>query len=115
MAEDSLQIEIAADAGEDLGRILVALVRDSNGEPLADCKVELSIEGDGTFHAPRHVIQVELVSNQNGEIYEIWYEYPRYEPRRALKSTVWARCDAPGIQISIADIFEPGLHRYRQL
>ncbi len=115
MAEDSLEIVIAADAGEDLGRILVALVRDSNGEPLADCKVDLTIEGDGTFHAPRHVTQVELVSNQNGEIYEIWYEFPRYEPRRALRSTVRARCDAPGSQISIADIFEPGLHRYRQL
>ena len=115
MADDSLEIVIEADAEEVLGRVLVVLIRDSTGEPLADSTVYLTIEGDGGFDAPRYVQDVEGVSDQDGRVMEIWYEYPKYLPRRALKSTVRARCDAPGSQVSIADIFEPGLHKYRQL
>ena len=105
MPEDSLEIVIAADDEEVLGRILEVLIRDSTGEPLAGSKVYLTIEGDGTFYAPRHVRDVEGVSDRDGRVLEIWYEYPRYDPRRALKSTVWARCDAAGSHIVIADLF----------
>ncbi len=106
VAEDSLEIAIAADAEEELGRILEVLIRDSTGKPLADSKVYLMIDGDGTFDAPRDVTQVEDVSDRDGRVLAIWYEFPRYLPRRALKSTVRARCDAVGSHISIADLFE---------
>ena len=115
MAEDSLGIVIEADAEEVLGRVLVVLIRDSTGEPLAGSKVYLTIEGDGAFDAPRYVQDVERVSDQDGRVMEIWHEHQRHLPRRALKSTVRARCDAPGCQVGIADIHEPGLHKYRQL
>ncbi len=105
MAEDSLEIAIAADDEEVLGRILVVLIRDSTGEPLADSKVYLTIEGDGGFDAPRYVQDIEGVSDKDGRVLEIWYEYPRYLPRRALKSTVRARCDAVGSHISLTVLF----------
>lgn len=115
MAEDSLEIAIAAGAEEELGRILEVLIRDSTGEPLADSKVYLTIEGDGTFDAFYLVSQVEGVSDQDGRVLAIWYEFPRYLPRRALKSIVLARCDAVGSRISIADLFEQGLYKIRRL
>lgn len=116
MAEDSLEIVIAADDEEGVGfRVLVVLIRDSTGEPLAGSKVYLTIEGGGVFDAPRYVQDVERVSDQDGRVMEIWHEHQRFLPRRALKSTVRARCDAPGCQVGIADIHEPGLHKYRQL
>ncbi len=104
MAEDSLEIAIAADAEEELGRILKVLVQDSTGDPIGYSKVYLTIEGEGTFDAPRHVTQVLSVSNHDGEVYAIWNEFPRYDPRRAVKSTIRARCDVAGSHISIADL-----------
>lgn len=101
MAEASLEIAIAADAEEELGRKLEVIIRDSTGEPLADSQVYLTIEGDGTFDAPRHITEIVCESNQDGQAYAIWNEFPRYQPRRALRSTVRARCDAVGSQISI--------------
>ncbi len=115
MAEGSLEIAIAADAEEELGRILEVLIRDSTGEPLADSKVYLTIEDDGTFDAPRHVTQIESVSDQDGRVMEIWHEHQRHLPRRALKSTVRARCVVVGSHISIADLFEQGLYKIRRL
>ncbi len=107
MAEDFLTIEISAESPEEWGRILEAKVTDLHGDPVPGAEVRITVEGEhGTLASGLHVTEEIGVSNRHGQVLVLWYEYPRYLPRRELKSVVRANCELADCSVKLRDILK---------
>lgn len=102
MSETDFGIHIPTESQRVWSTLILVTVTDAvSGEPLSGAKVHLSIEGDGTFKLALHETQEDVVTDDNGQAFCIWYEYPIYNPRRDLNSTIHASCTVANAEITL--------------
>ena len=115
MSDDSIDINIDPADEPVPFRVLKVSFRDAAGYPLEGEAVDLMIEGHGTFDAPSHVTTQRLVTDENGEALSQWWEFPRYEPRRPLHSTIRAHSDHAESRVAVENLHDSGGVRASQL
>jgi hypothetical protein len=84
--------------------VLQARVRDRYGEQLNNVTVEFWLEGDGTLEPAQEVRQLSLVTAEDGSAFVTWWDYPRYQPRQALRGTVMALCKVEGSRLTLSPL-----------
>lgn len=114
MSEASIEIAVPATEQTPV-RMLQVTVTDTSGEPLAAATVRLAMEGHGTFKASEWVTEYEDVTDEQGNVFSQWFEFPNYDPRRELKSRVKASCALPNSQVHLVDLHAQGGVRFRMV
>ncbi|MCZ7575965.1 MAG: hypothetical protein M5U18_02475 [Dehalococcoidia bacterium] len=89
-------IDVAADDPERMRAVVIRAI-DSDGRPVAGATIDGRIEGHGTFDSTLAVTLLGKATAAEGHVYFEWWEFPRYNPRRALHSEVTFSCDDPKV------------------
>jgi hypothetical protein len=95
--------------------MLVAEVRDQSGMLAAGVEVTFILEGHGTLDVQQHVESQVNVTNDGGKASATWWRFPRYSPRRDLRSTVVATAALEDGQIELEDLHASGGREPRRL
>lgn len=113
MMSELVTIDIPTTEPEGRGRYLLATVAGADGQPVAGASVHFRVDGHGSFNPSQHMAAVEIPTNKGGQAMASWWEYPRYQPRRDLRSEVSASCDVPDCIIKLLDLHASGGLRTR--
>ena len=99
MSESRYLIKLAADSRiEGIGFVAVV---SQGGLPLSNATVLFRVEGHGTLDAFTDKKEEEQQTNEDGQAFSTWWEYPRYRPRRELKASLTASCETGGAAVSL--------------
>ncbi len=102
MSETGFAIHIPTESQRVWSTLILVTVTDGvSGQPLSGARVHLSIDGDGTFKAALHETEEDVVTDDNGQAFCIWYEYPIYDPRRDLNSTIHTSCTVANAEVDL--------------
>ncbi len=102
MSETNFGIHIPSDSQRVWSTLIQVTVTDGvSGEPLSGAKVHLSIDGDGTFKLALHETEENVETDDNGQAFCVWYEYPIYRPQRDLNSTIHASCTIANAEVRL--------------
>ena len=111
MPSASIEITVST-TDEERPRMLQVSVKDEAGLPVKGLEIHLAIAGHGSFEASQWVTAQKAVTNAEGCAFTEWWEFPRYQPRRDLKSRVEASCQVSGYEVRIVDLDKQGGIRF---
>ena len=103
MATSLIEISISGTQPEGSRvRALRARVADAAGRPVEGALVEFRLAGNGTFDPREHRTTVASTTDEKGEAWATWWEFPRYNPRQPLHAAVTVSCE-PAARLTIDD------------
>ena len=84
-------------------------------KPRGDVQVVFKIDGDGSLNAAAEVKQLHESTNSAGQVLFEWWEYPKYEPGRELRSRVVASCPDEDVTLGLSLVLTSGGVEFKTL